>query len=372
MSAEMIFRFFKGASMRSTIRLILLIPFLFFFFTANLVSAESKTFIKEYTYQASEEDSRNSCRITSLREVKRLLLEELGTYLESITEVQNFQLTKDQITTLTAGIVKTEIIDEKWDGRTYWLKSKIAADSEEVIKSIDLLRKDRERTRELEEIRKRSDDLLRENEILRKQLASSTNEKDKITYSTNIKELSSIEWFEKGWTLGRSDNDNEAINAFSKAIDLNPKYAEAYCYRGLSYARLENYDQAIKDCEKAIELNPKYAHAYFCRALNYTQFRKYNQAIMDYNRAIEIDPKLALIHAGRGLAYVLIFKYDQALIDLNNAIQLDPKLAVAYYSRGLAYKSRGNRGQAIEDMKTAAKLGYREATDILTKWGVGL
>jgi hypothetical protein len=48
--------------------------------------------------------------------VKRILLEELGTYLESHTEIVNFQLRKDQITALTAGVVQTQILKEKWDG----------------------------------------------------------------------------------------------------------------------------------------------------------------------------------------------------------------------------------------------------------------
>lgn len=105
--------------MKSIPMRIVLISFLLVLLIPNVTCAEMKTFIKEYTYQASEDDSRNSSRIIALREVKRILLEELGTYLESVTEVQNFQLTKDQITMLTAGIVQTEIVDEKWDGRTY-------------------------------------------------------------------------------------------------------------------------------------------------------------------------------------------------------------------------------------------------------------
>ena len=117
-------------------------------------SAEIKTFIKEYSYQASEDDSRNSSRTLAMREAKRLLLEELGTYLESITEVQTFQMTKDQITTLTAGIVQIEIVDEKWDGHTYWLKSKIKADPGNVVKAIGALRDDRQKTQELEEVKK--------------------------------------------------------------------------------------------------------------------------------------------------------------------------------------------------------------------------
>ena len=139
--------------------------------------AETKTFIKEYTYQASEDDSRNSSRVIALREVKRLLLEELGTYLESETEVKNFQLTKDQITTLTAGIVQTEIVAEKWDGRLYWLKSKITADPDKVVQSINELRKDRDKTKELEAMRQKSDELLREVERLRKVMASAKNDK---------------------------------------------------------------------------------------------------------------------------------------------------------------------------------------------------
>jgi len=90
-------------------------------FIPGLASAQTQTFIKEYTYQASEVDSKVSSRAIALEQVKRLLLEELGTYIESHTEVTNFELTKDQITALTAGIVKTQIQNEKWDGERYWI-----------------------------------------------------------------------------------------------------------------------------------------------------------------------------------------------------------------------------------------------------------
>ena len=182
--------------MKSILMRITLISFLFVLFIPNLTSAELKTFVKEYIYQASDEDSKNSSRTIALREVKRLLLEELGTYLESVTEVQNFQLTKDQITTLTAGIVMTEVVDDKWDGRTYWLKAKITVDSAAVIKSIDTLRKDRVKTKELEEIRKHSDALLKENERLRKELllAKGKNRPEaEAAYDKTIKELTAIE-----------------------------------------------------------------------------------------------------------------------------------------------------------------------------------
>ena len=143
-----------------------LLIFLFLLISYSTALAETRTFIKQYTDQVSADDNRDSCRTIALREVKRLLLEELVIYLESETEVENFQLTKERIAMLAAGIANTEIINEQWDGRTYWLKAKITADSGYFVKSIDALRKDRAKTKELEEVRRRSDEFLRKYEKL--------------------------------------------------------------------------------------------------------------------------------------------------------------------------------------------------------------
>lgn len=138
--------------MKSTLVKITLTSLIFtLFFIPHLASAETKTFIKEYTYQASELDSKASSRTIALEQVKRLLLEELGSYLESKTEVKNFKLSKDKITALSAGIVQTQIIAEKWDGKNYWLKALIKADPENIAKSIDILRKDQRKTEDQEE-----------------------------------------------------------------------------------------------------------------------------------------------------------------------------------------------------------------------------
>ena len=83
--------------MRSILRGIILFSFLITVFISNHAPAEVKTFIKEYNYQASEFDSKASSRTLALEQVKRILLEELGTYIEGNTEVRNYQLTKDQI-----------------------------------------------------------------------------------------------------------------------------------------------------------------------------------------------------------------------------------------------------------------------------------
>ena len=126
--------------MKSLVIRISFLALLIIFSVPNLTSAAAKTFIKEYTYQASELDSKISCRAIALEQVKRLVLEELGTYLLSETRIKNYQLNKDEITVITAGTVRIKVIGENWNGVNYWLKASVEADPDEVAKAIESFR----------------------------------------------------------------------------------------------------------------------------------------------------------------------------------------------------------------------------------------
>ena len=122
----------------------------FLFITTTLflimfVNAENKTFIREYTYQASESDSKITARNQALTEVKKLLLEELGVYVESYVnytvESQGGHITKDFITNeikqLSVGITETKILEETWNGEQYYVRAEIVADPSDVVRKIN-------------------------------------------------------------------------------------------------------------------------------------------------------------------------------------------------------------------------------------------
>lgn len=120
--------------------------FLFLFsFLFLSTFADKKVFIREYYYQASESDSKITARTKALSEVKRLLLEELGVYMESytnyITEDKNGDITKDffknEIKSLSAGITETKILEENWNGTQYYIKAEIEADPTDVARKIN-------------------------------------------------------------------------------------------------------------------------------------------------------------------------------------------------------------------------------------------
>ena len=70
----------------------------------------------------------------------------------------------------------------------------------------------------------------------------------------------------RGVAKGRLNDYSDAIIDLNKAIEINPRYAEAYNDRGVAKRGLKDYDSAIADFDKAIEINPNYTKAIASRA----------------------------------------------------------------------------------------------------------
>lgn len=334
----------------------------------NSAFAANRTFIKEYIYLASDLDSKVSSRAIALEQVKRALLEELGTYLISETRVKDFQLTKDQITTLTAGIVSAQIIDEKWDGRSYYLKAKISADPDQVAKSVDSLRNDVRKTRELEDARKKADDAMREVERLKEELAlakADTNRQGEYIHAVN--KLSASDWLNKARKFFEADALQDAIDASSKAIELDPKNWHAYHIRGIAYKISGKYQQAIADYTKLIELDPKNVSGYTLRGDVYWELGNYEQVVEDYTKVIALDPKDPTPVHARALAYLNLGKYQQAIDDYTKLIDLNPKAWSWYESRGNAYEEFGKYQEAIDDYTKVIELRPEEKYTYITR-----
>lgn len=334
-----------------------------FVLSGNSFAAE-KIFIKEYTYQASEIDSKVTSRAMALEQAKRLVLEELGTYLSSKTEVKDFAITSDKITVLTGGVVQTEIFDEKWDGEKYYLKARIKADPDEVARAIDRLRKDEVKTKELEDAKRRADEALKEIEKLKAELDTVKNDRSKqLEYANKVDVLSATDWVEKGLAYYNSNDFDNAIEAHSKAVALDPYYADAYIGRGAAYYYKRQFDRAMEDYNKGISLKPDNAIAYNNRGNAYQVEGQNDRAIEDFNKAISLKPDNVLFYINRGVSYNRKEQYDKAIEDYNKAISLKPDDAEVYFRRANAYYGKGQINRAMADYKKGCGLGNNEACE---------
>ena len=131
-----------------------------------------------------------------------------------------------------------------------------------------------------------------------------------------------------GLALQNKGRIDEAIDYYSEAILLNPRYAPAYNGRGNAWFDKQEYNKAIADYDEAILLNPKYALAYNGRGNAWYAKQEYGKAIADHEKAIELDPKLASAYNGRGNAWYAKQEYNKAIADYDEAILLNPKYAL--------------------------------------------
>lgn len=106
-------------------------------------------------------------------------------------------------------------------------------------------------------------------------------------------QLSSAEiYFNRAYSHVDNKDFNSMISDFTKAIELDPQFADAYHRRGMILGALGNYDSAIADYNKAIELNPKYGTTYKNRGVLFLKINDRQRAIVDFEKALTLglDP----------------------------------------------------------------------------------
>ena len=240
---------------------------------SNIAIAAEQTYVREYTYQASEADSKLSARAIALQEVKRELLSELGTHVSSLVKQQSSsdgtQLGTVEIETLSAGVTRVEILEEKWNGAVYVLKAQIKADPEDVLKSLHkMLDADKKQKQisqlggDLSKIRteniqvaesltqskKETTAALAEIARLKKQLEEKQTDASRKTlqtaYQQQVEQLTSNEWFESALKYYQEGDYPAAFRLFKKAAEQGQ--ANAQYNLGLMYYNGEGVTRDLK------------------------------------------------------------------------------------------------------------------------------
>ena len=225
------------------------------------------------------------------------------------------------------------------------------------------------------------------------------------------------ECYQQGLELAAIGNYTEAIVEFTKAIEINPKFADAYDHRGLAYFAIEQFDRAIADYNSSLNLNSRQIEVYFNRAVAllaanniqgslidlqailildlhyvraYKLWAKICIRLKDFDRAIEYYKTAGKIYLDRqdkescrlciaqireieqqkiaaqgGITNDVFLqqvrqkihqgRFGEALVDCNWLLQLDPYDPQAYYYRGNIGIQLGEYEQAKIDLRKAAQ-----------------
>ena len=119
-------------------------------------------------------------------------------------------------------------------------------------------------------------------------------------------------WYEIGEAFLNAGKNNDSIEAFNKAIELNLSYSAAWKQKGNAFLNLSRYNDALMCYEKAIEIDPEYAYAWNNRGVALHKLCRYDEALSSYDKAIEIDSTMVIAWDNRGTALEALGRHEEA------------------------------------------------------------
>jgi tetratricopeptide (TPR) repeat protein len=135
---------------------------------------------------------------------------------------------------------------------------------------------------------------------------------------------SAAEWFAKGIALEEDPATQlEAIEAYKKAIELEPHHAAAHINLGTLFYNRQDYVQAEAFYRRAVEVDPRYALAYFDLGNVLDETGRLPDAVRAYKTAIGLAPTYADAHYNLALAYEKMRQPRKALPHWRAYVKLD-------------------------------------------------
>lgn len=174
----------------------------------------------------------------------------------------------------------------------------------------------------------------------------------------------------------------EQLAQVTQQIRKEPRNPDLYVKRGELHRLLRQWDNALADYDRALQFNPKWAEADYYRGRMRLEARQPRQAKQALDRLLRSKPQNAEAWLLRGRAFEQMNKHREAAADFSRAIELTPRPKPdVYLERAKAQIAAGHLDEALRGLDDGvAKLGllvtlYLQAIEIetsLKRWDAAL
>lgn len=209
------------------------------------------------------------------------------------------------------------------------------------------------------------------------------------------------DYLKEGRSLEDKNNHKTAIESYSKAINLNPKFKDAYYSRARCYYTIGDFEKAITDYKniedeeiygedikinignayselnefelsleyfnKAEKINSKNSENYFFRAETKEKMGNNEGAFMDFTKALELSSNPIEPIYRRGIVRMRISDFSGAIQDFEKMEKLNNNDARPYFHKGIAYFQLNEKSKSLEQLNIASKMGFKKADEIIEK-----
>lgn len=146
----------------------------------------------------------------------------------------------------------------------------------------------------------------------------------------------------------------QAKSDFSKALELDPQYYDAYKAKALLELSLKQYSEAAADMTKAVAINAKDHHDYGLRGVMYQKLRLHEKALQDFDLALQADPSDWKLRSLRATSLTGLKRYSEAIAEYTRVLPFDKTLNTLGF-RSLTYYRAGKYSEALADATAMLK-----------------
>ncbi|NOR15252.1 MAG: protein kinase [Candidatus Aminicenantes bacterium] len=163
--------------------------------------------------------------------------------------------------------------------------------------------------------------------------------------------------------------NDEAIQEYNKALELDPNYGNALNGVAYAYVRMGDYEKAIEYFKRHVSVSPGDANPLDSMAGCYFLMGRLDEAVAKFKEALEVKPDW--IHSYWAISYINALKenYSEAMKWIDRAIAMAPspsERSEGLLLKGFYYFWLGRLDQSLREIRSASVLA-ESAGDIRTK-----
>ncbi|HZQ96800.1 MAG TPA: sulfatase-like hydrolase/transferase [Candidatus Sulfotelmatobacter sp.] len=132
-------------------------------------------------------------------------------------------------------------------------------------------------------------------------------------------------WYQKGWISVRANPDS-AMEAFEKALEIQPGFAMAHRDLGIILLQKGRYNEAATHLKQAADLGLAHARLYNFLGIAYSRTGRYRDAVKVYTKALDKEPGFAEAHLNLSYVYEKLNRPQSARLQYETACKLQADL----------------------------------------------
>ncbi len=173
-----------------------------------------------------------------------------------------------------------------------------------------------------------------------------------------VQAQSAKQYLKAGEDFAKANNYTDAIDQFTRAIELDPDNDKAYLQRGIAYSRLEEHKLAAEDYDRALVFDEKNAELYYFSGNEWHQYGDNPLALRKLTAAVTLKRNFLEAYQVRLKVYMVLGQYEKAMEDGLRCLKMKDDDR-AYYNLAQIYEKLEMYNEADEAYRQSLKKNDR-------------